>query len=192
MRVSEANQLIDKFLPSYDVRSEHSLLVRAPAERAYAAWRSLDMGRSALIRSLFRLRELPMRLANPGYQGPGLGFTFDDFLKIGFIPLGDNPPQEILLGLVGRVWTLKPDIRQLAPEGFLAFDRPGYVKVAANLAVSVIDRETSLLSTETRVLCLGPGAARRFGLYWALIKPFSGLIRREWLKLVKREAEDGG
>ena len=144
-----------------------------------------------MIRSLFRLRELPLRMLNPGYQGPGLGFTFEDFIKLGFIPLGDDPPREMLLGLVGRFWTLKPDLRQLNPEGFLVFKEEGYAKVVTCLAVQEQGPETSRIYTETRILCLGRMAARRFGLYWTLIGPFSGLIRREWLKLVKKEAEEG-
>jgi hypothetical protein len=30
---------------------------------------------------------------------------------------------------------------------------------------------------------------RRFRIYWTMISLFSGLIRREWLKLIKRRAE---
>lgn len=185
------SKLINKYLPDYHFRSEHDLPVRAPAPKAFAAWRSLDMGRSSLIRSLFWLRQLPMRMLNPGYQGPGLGFTFEDFIKLGFIPLGDDPPREILLGLVGRFWTLKPDLQQLTPGGFLAFDQEGFAKVVTCLAVQDQGPETSRIYTETRILCLGRKAARRFGLYWTIIGPFSGLIRREWLRLVKKEAEAG-
>ncbi len=32
-------------------------------------------------------------------------------------------------------------------------------------------------------------ARRRFRLYWLAIRPFSGLIRRLWLRAIKRRAE---
>ena len=43
--------------------------------------------------------------------------------------------------------------------------------------------------TETRVYCLDEVSRKRFKLYWMLIRPFSGLIRREILQAVKRNAE---
>jgi hypothetical protein len=49
------------------------------------------------------------------------------------------------------------------------------------------DGET--LSTETRVWAADPPARRRFRLYWLAIRPFSGLIRRLWLRAIKRRAE---
>jgi hypothetical protein len=49
------------------------------------------------------------------------------------------------------------------------------------------DGET--LSTETRVSAADPSARRRFRLYWLAIRPFSGLIRRVWLRAIKRRAE---
>ncbi|MCU1338883.1 MAG: hypothetical protein JWO19_4464 [Bryobacterales bacterium] len=45
------------------------------------------------------------------------------------------------------------------------------------------------LRTETRVLCADVATRRRFGAYWTLIKPFSGLIRLEMLAAVRSAAE---
>jgi hypothetical protein len=44
-----------------------------------------------------------------------------------------------------------------------------------------------LVSTETRVHCLTPSARRSFGIYWFFIRPFSGLIRLEMLRLLQRK-----
>ena len=49
------------------------------------------------------------------------------------------------------------------------------------------DGET--LSTETRVWAAHLSARRRFRFYWLAIRPFSGLIRRVWLRAIKRRAE---
>jgi len=45
------------------------------------------------------------------------------------------------------------------------------------------------LTTETRIKCLDEDSRSRFGWYWAFIRPFSGLIRMEMLRAIKRKAE---
>jgi hypothetical protein len=47
----------------------------------------------------------------------------------------------------------------------------------------------ALLETETRIYLTDAAARRRFGAYWLMIRPFSGLIRRLWLRAAKRRAE---
>jgi hypothetical protein len=44
------------------------------------------------------------------------------------------------------------------------------------------------LVTETRVGCTDAGSRRRFRLYWLLVRPFSGVIRKAMLGAVAREA----
>ena len=51
-----------------------------------------------------------------------------------------------------------------------------------------------LLEQQQRDLGLSGRAAavaarRRFGAYWLVIRPFSGLVRRRWLHAAKRRAE---
>jgi hypothetical protein len=46
----------------------------------------------------------------------------------------------------------------------------------------------SRLVTETRVRALDERALRGFRLYWLAIGPFSGLIRRRWLRAVQKAA----
>jgi hypothetical protein len=50
----------------------------------------------------------------------------------------------------------------------------------------------TLLETETRVLATGPRAKRAFAAYWLVVRPGSGLIRRELLRAVARRAESAG
>jgi hypothetical protein len=46
----------------------------------------------------------------------------------------------------------------------------------------------SRLATETRVRALDDRARNGFRLYWLAIGPFSGLIRRRWLRAVQEIA----
>jgi len=179
---------LDDFMPQWHFSEYHQTMIAAPPEAVYEAVRHLDTGCSPVVGLLLRLRELPWRLKQRDFKSPGLGCTLDDMIKMGFIELADQPPREYVFGLAGRFWTLDYEILGLTPEGFSGLARPGYAKVAANFLVTRLGPGTSRLSTETRVQCLGPQAKREFQRYWLMIRPFSGLIRLEWLRLVKREA----
>lgn len=183
--------LLDDFLPDHDFREYHQALVAAPAARVWEAVQELDMRRSPLVGGLMLLRELPWRLTAPGRPGGGPARTLDQMLAFGFILLAADPPRELALGLVGRFWSPRPRLLRLSPQGFMEFSQPGLAKVAANFLVEPLGPSLCRLSTETRVQCLGPLARSRFRAYWTLIRPFSGLIRREWLRLARRQAEAG-
>ena len=182
--------LIDELLPTYDVVERHQIGIHAPLERVYDAVRDLDLSCSRAIRWLFLLRGLPALWHSSHRGDERLGLTLDGLLRSGFILLGEKPPQELLLGLVGRFWRPSGDIQRLGVGGFRSFNRPGYAKVAWNFSLSEQEGGTTLLSTETRVLCLDAASRRRLSLYWVFIRPFSGLIRREMLRSIKSITED--
>ena len=50
----------------------------------------------------------------------------------------------------------------------------------------------TILYTETRIKIEDEELQKRFAVYWFVVKPFSGLIRRSWLGRAKRIAEQGG
>lgn len=180
--------LIDDFLPARDVTARHSLEVGASIERVYATVRSVDLGRSGVTRALLTLRGLP-RLFQSGRPAAGRTMTLDDFVKGGFVLLGENPPREILLGLVGQFWTPTGCVERLDSDGFRNFRRAGFAKAAWNFSLEPLRSNLTRLATETRVQCLDAGSRRRFRLYWFFVGPFSGWTRREALRLVKGAAE---
>jgi len=175
--------LIDDFLPNYDVCERHQIKVHAPLDKVYATVRHLDISQAKLSMFLFRLRGIPAGLPAPS------SFTLEDFLKMGFILLDERPDEELLLGLVGRFWTPSGELLRLDSGGFRNFNEPGYAKAVWNFTLAKQFDDTVLLETETRVLCLDEISRRRFRLYWLLIGAFSGLIRREILRAIKRKAE---
>ncbi len=177
---------IDEYMPRFDVRERHRVTVNAPADVVYAAMRSVDLGNSPLISWLFRLRELPAALS--GRRGRRLGLNIDGLLKSGFVLLEKREGDEILLGLIGRFWTPTGDIQRVSREEFRAFDRPGFAAVAWNFRLRP-GKTGIVLSTETRIKCSTRRTRMLFRAYWTFVGPFSRLIRREMLRLVKREAE---
>jgi hypothetical protein len=79
---------------------------------------------------------------------------------------------EIVLVATGRPWRLRGG----RAEG-------SFVRMALRIAA-----DGSRLTTETRVEPSDDAARRRFLRYWRLIKPFSGLVRRSWLRAAARRA----
>lgn len=175
----QKRMLIDECLPVWDMRERHRITIQAPVERVYAVVRALDISEARLTRALFRLRGLPC--------SPRL--TLDDFLKMRFILLGERPKEELLCGIVGKFWTPQGELRCLEPEEFTDFNERGYAKAAGNFSLTQATNGVVSLATETRVSCTDGASRRRFRLYWTLLGASSGLVRRELLQLIKRNAE---
>lgn len=183
--------LIDAFLPAPEVTSGHHIEVRATAERTAAAAKSLDLSGSPVVRTLFALRSLPGLFSRRRPEHGRLGVDMDGLLRSGFVLLGEAPDEEIVLGLVGRFWTPTGGIIRVAPGDFTAFDRPGYAVAAWNFSIRGPAAGPVRLATETRVRLTDAASRRRFRAYWTLVGPFSGLIRNEMLRTIKRAAETG-
>jgi hypothetical protein len=95
----------------------------------------------------------------------------------------------VVIGIIGQFW--KPVSNNVVINGleeYLAFDRNGFCKAAVNLQIVPQTDGICLLITETRVLSYGY-AKGKFHTYWQFIKPFSGMIRREILRKIKKQAE---
>jgi hypothetical protein len=184
-----AHELIDEFMPIYDVSEYHETTVRAPIGRVYDAVWTADLSRSLIVRLLLRLRALPRSLS-PRDQQRNPNLNLDAVMKSGFVLLGEHRPNEIALGLIGRFWTPAGGrCRMNDAEAFRDFDQPGYAKAVWNFSLVEDGRATTRLATETRVRCLDDSSRRRFRMYWSVIGPFSGLIRREVLRAIRRSSE---
>lgn len=178
--------LIDEFMPEPHFAERHAIRVAAPPERAWAAVRALDLRRSWIVRGLFALRSVPALFG--GARGRGLGADMDGLLRSGFVLLAERPPREIVLGLAGKFWRPTGNISRVEPDEFRDFDRPGMALATWNFTILPTD-EGSLVATETRVRCTDDDARRSFARYWRVIRPFSGLVRHEALRAVRRAAE---
>lgn len=172
--------LIDDYLPDYDFDEKHDIAIEADARRVYEALNEVDFSESAIVRWLLRLR---------GMTSSGL--TLRSLSKSRFKKLDERPGNEMVIGLIGRFWTVFGDLQNIDSAGsFKKFAKPGYAKTAWNFSLAE-DRGQTRLATETRIKCLDDASRRSFGRYWFFIEPFSGLIRMEMLKTIKRKAEIG-
>ena len=170
--------LLDEVLPHYDVSSSYSIRVRAKDDRVYQV---LEQGipTGAFTRTLMALRRLPKLFQRSECE------TVDQ----PFYRLKQLKNKELVIGIIGQFWkpvaTIVP-VRSL--EEFLQFNREGYCKAALNLRIVPKSSEECVITTETRVLSFGQ-AKTHFVIYWRLIKPFSGIIRLEILRKIKKLAE---
>lgn len=170
--------LADLHLPAYDVVMRHQTRVAASAPDAWAALHRADLGGSWMTRALLTLRGLR----------PRAGLRLDGLAKAGFMPLGERPGREVAFGLVGRFWTPSGGRIAVTPAEFRDFARPGYAKVVWTFAVEEDAPGSTRLVTETRVACVDAASRRRFRLYWLVVRPFSGVVRKAMLSAVAREA----
>lgn len=179
--------LLDRYLPVYQFSERHRVLVRGSAGAILDAIQAYDRSRDRLVLLITALRELPGRLLTKlGFAGASRATTFD---KSDFVPLDRDGDREMAAGLVGRFWRLNYGLVPLPDAAaFEAFARPGNAKLVLGFCVEPCGDQTRLV-TETRVYCPDRISLLLFTPYWLVIRLPSGLIRRRFLKNVKRIVE---
>ncbi len=173
--------LLDQFLPEYEFSERHDIIVAAAREvvrRAAEVWQPRE---SWLWRVL---------LVGRGLGGPQ-GTLRQWAESMGFVCLADTE-EELVYAQAGRFWSLNERGALVSPrtaDELRAIDDPRVAVAAMSVRLESLGPERTRLSTETRIHALGPQARRRFRVYWLLIRPFSGLLRRSMLAGIKRRAE---
>lgn len=71
-------------------------------------------------------------------------------------------------------------------EFLIDASQPG-LKIFWNFYFEPVSANETIVSTETRILCVSAKAKRRFPVYWFVVRPFSGLIRKEILRLIRKK-----
>lgn len=166
---------LNEAMPDYDVREYHQTVINASREEVYRTMKSMDFRASAIVRALLWIR-------SGGRKTKAV--TLETFWQRGFLLLSDVPNNEVLLGLVGRFWTPTGGLQDIPPSQFVSFKDPSYAKCAFNFLIH--DHPSgALLTTETRVKCFRNPERIFFRCYWTVIRPFSGLIRKEMLRQIK-------
>lgn len=181
--------LIDRFLPVFQFRERHSLVVDAHPQALLDAVLLPETMTDPWTRIFLTLRELPARVM----RAVGAAHAPPDHVAFGmehFMHLGHDPERELAFGLAGRFW--QPDyglvqIDQPVPQ-FADYVEPGLAKLVLNFTTESLANGQTRLTTETRVFCVDAEAMRHFKPYWLLIRPVSGLIRRRLLRRAGRLA----
>lgn len=193
--------LLDDLMPRYDVVERHRTYVRATPAEVFAAIRDADLSGGMITRSLLLVRAAPAAILafvrSPGAARAELrerrqarrGARLADFERAGFHVVAERAPDELVIGLLGRFWTPRGSLAKSVAAADFQKDPPiGQALAGWNFTVLAREGGRCELRTETRVLC-APDARSRFRLYWLVVRPGSGLIRRAMLRAIRRHAE---
>ena len=171
---------LDDWLPDPQVRTRHRRVARAdPAE----LWRASES---------LRLRDTPVlgraiRWRIPGTQAD---LRYGDFFRrYPFTTLHDDD-QALVVGLAGRIWTLKRDYPRLdGPDDFMEWDRRGTVRVVFAHWVEPAGDGKAALVSEGRVQAVDRRSGLRLRAVWAAVGHFERFIGGEALRGATKRAE---
>jgi hypothetical protein len=184
---AEADPLLDRFMPIYEIVERHHIRVAAPAAITLDAACQANLDASPVVRSIFRAREILMGAT--GERPPRTTTLLADMQAIGWGVLAEVPGREVVVGAVTKPWEANVTFRALPPDRFAGFSEPGYVKIVWTLRADPVGATASVFRTETRVVATDAQARARFRRYWSFVSP--GIITIRWalLRPVKRDAE---
>lgn len=184
--------LIDEFLPRWQFRERHERTMDASPAQVARELRHVNLADSPLIAPLFALRALPARLT----QGRGAAAALapaalGEFFDRAFTLLCDAGERGLVVGAVGEFWRAAGGVRPVPAAAFTDDATAGCARLAWAFEYLPQPDGRTRVVTETRIDCNDGAALRRMRLYWYLIRPASGFIRRETLRLLARRCETG-
>lgn len=178
---------IDRYVPAWDVRTQHEIVVQAPADTVFAVAEHFDLQSIPLVRAIFWLRSKLMRASKtPPRQPVGL---VEETKGLGWGELARRPGRELVMGAVTQPWLGDVKFTAVPPDDFLGYGERERVKIAWTIEAVPIEPALTLLRTETRVRATDFPAREKFLRYWRLVRYGVGLIRWLHLPAVRRAAE---
>lgn len=72
-------------------------------------------------------------------------------------------------------------------QEFIIDASQSYIKIYWNFTFQEISAQETRVGTETRIYCPTSKSKWKFSVYWFFAKPFSGLIRRELLRMIQHK-----
>ena len=187
-RVDQPRTALDRFVPVYQFSEHHEIRVAAPPARTFEAIRSVTAGEITFFRTLTAIRRFGRSGPESVLNAPERLPILDVATQTSFLLLAHEPDREIV---VGTLVTAPPGMRppnEPTPQWYRALSGPGYAKAVMSFLVEP-DGSGSLVTTETRIFATDDATRRRFAAYWRVIYPGSALIRRMWLRAIRRRAE---
>jgi hypothetical protein len=179
---------LDRLIPAPAMVEVDHVVLAAESERVWQTVRHLDLAASPIVRALFTIRTLPNRLTGrPAEVRVRLDDLVSSPTQPGFQILVDDPPHEIAVGAIGKVWHLQiPFVHVADADAFASFMEPDFVKVAWAIRVSPEGERNTRVDFEVRVDATDPSAWRKFRRYFRIIGPGSHFIRRVVLSDIVR------
>jgi hypothetical protein len=185
IRVAQHRTILDGTMPEYQLSERHSVRVYAKPGQVMQGVRESTWGDLKSLVTLLKIRGAVLRTP---YREAG-AFAPDKRILDGFAASGvvGGSEHEIVMAWGADVQAKRP-IQARTLQEFADYRQPGTVKMCSNFTVKETGAGWSTVTTETRVLALND-SNRGMAIYWRLMVPGSGLLRRQWLDGIKKRAE---
>lgn len=188
--VTDPATQLDGFAPTWQFSEVHQIRVQATPDRVFDAIKAVTANEILFFRTLTSVRRLGRPLPESILNAPAEMPLIEVATRSGFLRLADEAPRELVLGTIVAAPAQYRGYRgPVTPEIYRNIRRPGFALATMNFLVRPDPRGGSRVSTETRVFATSSAARRRFAAYWRVIYPGSALIRRMWLRAIKKKAE---
>jgi len=176
---------LDEFVPVFQFSEFHSIRISAPKDRVDAAIRTVTPEEIRFYKTLTWIRRFGRPAPAGVLNAPERRPILENFTSGSFLLLAEDPGREIVFGAAKA----GANVHRKPGEDFKVLQGAPLIKIAMNFRIETVDAAHCMLATETRVYAAGSQALRGFAAYWRMIYPGSSLIRREWLRAIKRRAE---
>ena len=195
---SHEPMMLDWLLPEFDATIVEHQVIEGDPESIYRAVTTVDMAEIpntyTAVRLLFAARGAAERLVNAllGRAAPARmpegALRLGDMAEHGdWVKLADSPPDEFAFGVVGRFWGGETIWATIDADHFVAFDRPGFAKIACSVSLRPYGSAHTLVSYEARTQALDPASRAQFLRYWRVVRPGVAMVMRAFLHAVAEE-----
>jgi hypothetical protein len=149
---------------------------------------------SAAVRALFAARGAAERLLSALLGRPAPADPEAEPMRLGDLPeygewvkLADEPARELAFGVIGRFWAGETAWRTIDAHEFVAFDEPGFAKIACSVSLRPYGTARTLVSYEARTQALDSDSRAHFLRYWRVVRPGVAIVMRAFLNAVAKE-----
>ena len=172
-------------LPRAEFVEEHSLVIDAAPESVWDALQTTRWSDLRWTRVFLAARGL-------GFAGRGESRRILDRGPV--VVVCSQQPHYVAGGRIARPWKAVPEMGPpiASLDELCAYEEPGWLKFGMDFTLHPLPGGRTRLATSTLCEPTDEQASRRFRRYWTVIRPFSGLIRREMLAAIGRRARQAG
>jgi Protein of unknown function (DUF5661) len=201
--LDDRKRLIDEFLPVFDISDEAAVMVAAERTTTWNALMDADLievgRRRPLVGLLGAVRVLPdlvWNVLHGEHPAPALErLTLRDTTALpvsggGWVLLGEQPPEEIALGLVGKFWRPVIEFADVDAAAFGSFSEPGFAKTIYALGTRPLEDGRTLLWATMRTATTDERARTWFRRYWTFgVGAGAHVLAHGLLDFVREKAE---
>lgn len=186
-KTADETSPLARLLPGAQFGEHHVGVLDADIDRVWQAlhemrWSDLRWSRPFLaVRGILAM--------NRGGKAGAEGTCLEMFWRVAAVT--EQAPTTSLFAMVGQPWHPVPrSVRVRGLDEVADFQQPGWLKYGMEWLLHPLPGDRTAVETRTLCLATDERARRRFRAYWAVIRPFSGILRREMIATLGRLARD--